>query len=209
MSWIISGKVRYHPDLEPLMVDIDSITPHPDNYNNGDIDEIVESILDRGMYRPVQVHKATGYVLIGNHTWMACKELGATIIPRVTMDQSEVDALASMIADNEIARHARPDPGLLEAVAKRVSERERGLTGTGMSLNDLARLQELNDRALDTEDDFVQWPLFAVQLPPFVMRAFRHMTKDHGSDRERFEALMHMAGWDGSVDGPEVDGVQD
>ena len=39
-----SGQVRFHEDLTPLMRDIDSIQPHPENYNNGDTDAIIESI---------------------------------------------------------------------------------------------------------------------------------------------------------------------
>lgn len=140
-----SGHVRYHDDLETLMRPIDSVVQHPDNYNNGDTDALVESILTNGMYRPIYVQKSTGYIIAGNHTWMACKELNATEIPVVIADLDDIQAKRILVADNRIAQLARPDDaqliGLLEEIAA-----EDELRGTGYEEHDLEALRLLQEK---------------------------------------------------------------
>lgn len=191
---IQSGYVRYYPDLEPLMVPIDSIQPHPENYNNGDIEEITESIIDNGMYEPIKVQDSTGYIVIGNHTWYACKGLEAETIPVVRLPVTDPLALRIMVADNEIARKAVPDRGQLVALLDKVKEQGESIIGSGISDEEHETLRMLNDIPLDT-NEFAQWPTFSVQLPPHVLAGFRSLTHTASDDRQAFELLLRMAGW--------------
>lgn len=194
-----SGPVAFHPDLAQLMRPIDDVIPAPYNYNNGDVEAIVESITENGMYAPVLVQKSTGYVVKGNHTWLACKELGAHHIPVVVVDVNEIRAKKMMVADNQTARLARPDLGQLEALLNEIREVDpHALSGTGFTVGDLEVIEHLNQIALDTKErEFAQWPSFSVQVHPNVMRAFRHMTREADTDGQAFELLLRLAGWDG------------
>jgi len=196
-SFLRSGMVRYHPSLEPLLVPIDSVTPAAYNYNNGDVDAVAESIEVNGMYRPLYVRKATGEIIAGNHTWLACKGLGAETVPVVELDVNDVQAKRIMVADNHIAELARPDNGLLLALLEEIeNDGFAGMAGTGFTDRDLEVLRNLNEIPLAT-DEFAQWPTFSVRLPPHVLRAFLDMTREASDDRTRFELLMRLAGWDG------------
>lgn len=143
---IPSGLVRYHDNLEPLLVDIDTVQQHPRNYNNGDVDRIAESIEVNGMYRPIYAQKSTGLIIAGNHTWIACKQLGAETIPVVWLDVDDATVKRIMVGDNWIASLAIPDQGLLLELLREIDE-DNGLVGTGVVDNDLERLQKALDNA--------------------------------------------------------------
>lgn len=195
---IRSGMAKFHDDLETLMRPIDDIQPHPSNYNNGDIEAVTTSIEVSGMYRPVYVQRSTGYILAGNHTWMACKTLGAEIIPTVVLDVDDTQGKRIMIADNKIAQMAQPDNGLLVALLDEIEAEGETIVGTGFTAADLEVLRHLNEIPLDTDDDFGQWPTFSVQVPPNVLRAYKNLTREADDDRAGFELLLRLAGWDGS-----------
>ena len=89
MESVRSGLVQFHPALTPLLADIDSVSEHPDNPNNGDLEEIVSSIEINGMYRPIYAQDSTGYILAGNGTWLACKLLEAEVVPIIRHDVSD------------------------------------------------------------------------------------------------------------------------
>lgn len=88
------------------LVDIDQISEHPDNPNNGDVDAIDESIEINGWYGVITAQVSTGYILAGNHRYQAAKRRGATHVPVVWQDVDDVTAIRILLADNEIARHA-------------------------------------------------------------------------------------------------------
>jgi len=193
---IRSGLAQFHQDLEPLMVDIDTIGPHPANYNNGDVEAIAESIEINGMYRPVFVRKETHEIIAGNHTWQACKMLGSQQIPVVYLDVDENTALRIMLADNRTAALAEPDNALLLNILDHLAA-EDSLNGTGYRDFDHEAIRHLTEMD-NTYDEYATWPTLQVQLPPHVLRAYRKMTEAAVGDRERFELLMRLAGWDGS-----------
>jgi len=187
--------VQYHEDLTGLLKPIDEVTQHPDNYNNGDLDKIVESIEINGMYRPVFVQKSTNWIIAGNHTWEACKTLGATEIPVVTLDVDDLTATRILLADNRTAALAEPDNALLLPLLETLATADT-LNGTGYAEHDLAQIRKLAEMT-PNYDDFAQWPMIVVRVPPHVRRAYYKMTDAAVGDRERFELLMRMAGWDG------------
>lgn len=194
-GFIRSGRVRFHDALAPMLVRIDTVQPAPFNYNNGDVEAVVESVATSGMYRPIFTRKETGEIIAGNHTWMACKELGSDVVPVVALDVDDIGAKRIMVADNQTARLAKPDPGLLQVLLDEIDDAS-GLMGTGFNDHDLEVLRALNDIPLDT-DEFGQWPTFTVKLPPHVLQGFMHMTREADDDRARFELLLRLAGWDG------------
>jgi hypothetical protein len=194
---IVSGLVRYHDDLGPLMADIDSVRQHEENYNLGDVDEIAESIEVNGMYRPIYAQLSTGQIIAGNHTWEACKSLGASKIPVVMLDVDDDAALRIMVADNELARKARRDNAQLVGLLNRLAKQEAGLHGTGIKPEDLTVLTHLAEMNLEPLE-FAVWPTLSFQVHPRIRKAFMHLTREADTDPDRFELLMRLAGWDGS-----------
>lgn len=150
---IPSGLVRYHDALEPMFVGIDTLTQHPRNYNNADVEKIAESIEINGMYRPIYVQKGTGVIIAGNHTWVACKSLGAEVIPVVELDMDDATVRRVLVGDNWIASLAVPDQGLLLELLHEI-DADNGLYGVGADADDLANLQA----ALDATATFPQEP---------------------------------------------------
>lgn len=128
---IVSGGVKYHPALEPLLESISAVRPHPENPNNGDEFEISVSIEVSGMYRPIEAQLSTGYVLAGNTTYAACLLLDATVIPVVWLDVDEEAAMRILLGDNQLARLAIMDQALLQPQIAALLETELRLLGTG------------------------------------------------------------------------------
>lgn len=193
-----SGMVEYEADLIPLMVPIDDLLQHNANYNNGDVEAIVTSIQTNGMYRPVFAARDTREIIAGNHTWMACKELDATEIPVIWLDGDYQAGVKRMIADNRTAALARPDDTQLLALLAEL-EVENALLGTGYEPRDVEQLRHLTQMPPDLDSDFASWPTICFQVPPHVRRGFYGMTEAAHGDRERFELLLRLAGWDGSA----------
>lgn len=191
--------VQVHEALAPLMVDIDTVHQHPDNYNNGDEEAIRESVEVNGLYRPVYAQQTTGHLVAGNHVWAVCKEFGAEKIPVVYLDIDDATAYRIMVGDNWIASLARPDHAGLLTILDRIQATD-GLYGTGVKETDLDAIRKLAEIPL-AYDDYAQWPLIAVRVPPHVRRAYLRMTEVAVGDRERFELLLRLAGWDGTDHG--------
>lgn len=189
---IHTGLAQIHDDLAQLMQPIDTIRQHPENYNNGDVEAIAESIETNGVYRPVYVQTATGYIIAGNHTWEAMKMLGATEIPVVYLDVDDTHAKRIMLADNRTAALAVPDNGLLLDLLESINA-DDNLLGTGYKEYDLEVLRQLAE--IPMEDEHATWPLIQVRVPPHIHRAYYAMTEAAVGERERFELLMRLAGW--------------
>lgn len=198
---IHSSLVAYHDDLETLLHPIDDFTQHEENYNCGDVEELATSIEINGMYRPIYVQASTMRIIAGNHTWLACKTLGAQVIPAVLLDVDDNTALRIMVADNEIARSAIVDNHALLLVLEKLNAVD-SLLGSGKKPHDLEVLRHLAEIPVEF-DEYGQWPTITVQVPPHVKRAYLDMTKGAGDDRERFELMLRLAGWTGSMNARE------
>lgn len=190
---IHDGLVRYHDDLKNLMVDINDLQPHPANPNNGDLDAVAESIQVNGMYRPIYAQTSTRTILAGHTTWGACHELGATHVPVLWLDIDDKTALKIVLADNKTAHLATLDPALEAAALLSLDD---DLDGTGYT-PDLELLTRLAETPLTDTDLQDPWPTLCVQVPPHVRNAYLSLTSAAGSDRERFEMMLRLAGWDG------------
>jgi hypothetical protein len=189
---IVSGQVRYHDALEPLLIPTHSVCPHPDNPNNGDTEAIGESIDTNGMVAPILIQSSTGYILSGNHTWMCLVERQAERIPAVILDVDDDQAIKIMIGMNQIPRLARPDKAAMLDLLRTV---EAPTVGTGVSDHDLKALERLAEMTPAYED--FSWPTYCFKLSPQMIHAFRELTREAVTDTDRFEVLLRLAGWDG------------
>lgn len=128
-------------EIKHLIVDINLITPHPQNVRQGDIGAISESLKAHGQYRTIVVDDRTKHILAGNHTWKAAKALGwKQISISVIETESDEEALRILLADNranDLAIYADDD---LAKILKELAATETGLVGTlfdGDDLDDL------------------------------------------------------------------------
>lgn len=194
---IRSGEVEFHDSLGPLLVPLDSVQPHPENYNNGDVEAIKESILVNGMADICKVQRSTGYIVGGNHTWIACAELHAQHIPAVHFDLTDPQAYRLMIALNTTAAKARPDHGMLLELVETIKEEFSDISGTGLTDAEVERLQKLEEIPLEF-GPYQHYVTLALDLPRDLIKVFRQITREADNDKDRFELLLRLAGWDGS-----------
>lgn len=131
--------IRYLFDTEGCMVRADSIQQHPMNDNNGDVDEIVSSILTNGVYRKLTVSSRTRNICTGNHTYEGLLSLNAEYVPAEMIDVDYWTELRILAVDNWVARLARPDPALTRGLIDEIlasapvgKDRAAALIGTGI-----------------------------------------------------------------------------
>jgi ParB-like chromosome segregation protein Spo0J len=124
-------------ELKPLSVSIGSVHPHPRNVRQGDIGAIIESLTKHGQYRPIVVHKATGDILAGNHTYAAATALGWKDIAVTMVDCDEEQALRILLTDNRANDLASYDDNALADLLKELMTTEEQLAGTMFDPADL------------------------------------------------------------------------
>lgn len=189
-----NGSVQFFDELAPLMKPIDSFRQHPENYNNGDVEAIMESIEVNGVWRPMTVQASTGFIAIGNHEWEALKNLGVTEAPFVVEEMDDDHAVRVMLADNRTAALAKPDVAAELALLDRLALTETDLQGTGHDGHSHEVLRHLAEME-GTYDEYGTWPTITIQVPPHVKRAFYDLTDEAVTDADRFELLLRLAGW--------------
>lgn len=122
------------------LVDIETLTLHPDNPRHGDIDSIVDSIRANGFIGALRVQTSTRRVIGGNHSLQAAQRLGYKQVPVIWADVDDDTALRYLIADNRTNDLATNDDAGIAAILERLAELPEGLAGTGY---DDAALDEL------------------------------------------------------------------
>lgn len=126
--------VRFSKSLEPLLVPITQVQQHPDNPNNGDDENLIQSIQVNGFVTACTADAKTGYLVAGNTRYRALLALGATHIPIIWEDRWEGDgAVRYLVGDNASARRAVMDDGQLLALLGSLNESEQGLAGTSIT----------------------------------------------------------------------------
>lgn len=115
------------PELEPLLVPIDSVAQHPDNARRGDVEFLKAKLEEFGQYQ-VMVADAEGLLAVGNHRWQAAKALGWTHVACVRRDLDQATARRLRIADNAASDRATNDEAqLLDELNRIVAEAQAGL----------------------------------------------------------------------------------
>jgi len=148
---------------EARIVPIDSVRPHPENVNKGDLDALRESVDENGFYGFIIVQKSTGYICGGNQRHSVAKEQGATDIPVTFIDVDDQTALKILLGDNRITRLGEDDSDALADLLQSIQDDQGSLRGTGFDDDDLdALLKELGREpagGLTDEDAAVPLPL--------------------------------------------------
>jgi len=122
------------------LVPVDALRQHPRNPRKGDVQAIVDSIAANGFYGAVLAQKSTGYILAGNHRWLAAKDAGATEVPVIWLDVDDDHALRILLADNRTNDLASYDDNALAELLKEIHEAHGNLLGTGYDGDDLDQL---------------------------------------------------------------------
>ena len=114
-------------------VAVDTLIQHPHNARRGDVAMIADSLQRHGLYKPLVRQRATGHVLVGNHTLQAAIGLGWTEIEVVTVDVDDEEATRILLVDNRSNDVSRYDD---EALTELLSGLPT-LEGTGFTDDDL------------------------------------------------------------------------
>lgn len=134
---------------------VTEVDPHPENANVGNIEVIKESIRVNGFYSALVVQSSTGYILAGNHRYLAAKDLGYEQVPVIYLDVDDETAKRIMLADNRTTRLGHDDDEALRALLEELGDSELGLLGTGFTH---AELQTLQDAADTFSEDLLPEP---------------------------------------------------
>lgn len=137
-----------HAGLHHLAVSVDLLNLDPDNANIHDaasIDGIKASFTRFGQDIPIVVQKQGMVVRKGNGRLAAARALGWRHIAALIVDESDVQAAARAIADNQTGRLSRWDPIQLGKTIDRLAKSEDATlaASTGFSAEDIARLAGL------------------------------------------------------------------
>lgn len=134
----------------------------PGNARRGNVDKLVESIRVNGFYTPIIVQRSTGYIVAGNHRFLAAQQAGLTSFPVVYLELSAAEALKINIADNKLSDDATYDVDDLIDQLQTVDD----LDGTGWTEEELnALLGDDQDDDLEDEDPGTDKTPQAVQCP--------------------------------------------
>lgn len=122
--------------METTTVLAETLKEYPGNPRKGNIDKIKESLIANGQYKPIVIQESTGYVLVGNHTLKAIKQLGWDFVDVVELDIDDEQAKRIVLADNRTSDESSYDYNLLGEMLKSMPT----LEGTGY---DQAALDQL------------------------------------------------------------------
>jgi hypothetical protein len=126
------------------LVRIDTLKPHPRNYNvhpDDELDQLIASIKAHGLYRPV-VTARDGTILAGHGITQALLKMGSEYvkIKRKDYDPDDSRALMLLVGDNEIGRMAERDDRALSELIRDIKDTSTDLSGTGYDEMMLANL---------------------------------------------------------------------
>ncbi len=117
-------------------VKLASLKPHSRNYNGhpaGQIEHLVESLSEHGVYRNVVVAK-DNTILCGHGVVAAARKAGldAIAVKRLDLEPDDPRAIKVLVGDNEVSRLAERDDRLLSELLGELKEFDpAGLLGTG------------------------------------------------------------------------------
>lgn len=127
-----------------VKVALNELQPYPNNPRKGNVKLIAESLNEYGQYKPITVNRATGQILVGNHTYAAAKELGWKEIAVTYIEVDEETAAKIVLIDNRATDLSEYDNNALLELLERLNNLEH--TGYGDEEFDdvLAKLEEEN-----------------------------------------------------------------
>ena len=128
------------PALTIETVGVTDVQPHPQNARVGNVQQIAKSIEEHGQYKPIIVQRSTGFVLSGNHTLLALRQLGAKEVQVTYVDVDDEKAKRILLVDNKSSDESGYDDKALLALLKDLDDTELGLLGTGFDAAELELL---------------------------------------------------------------------
>lgn len=131
-----------HPALADLATPLDRVRPHPRNDHEGDVGQLAHQLQTHGQHKPILVQASTGYIVAGNHRWMAATMLGWDELAMVFLDLSDAEAEELLVSDNYAAELAEDDPEGLERILTRLHAEGR-IERAGYTPGDLDDLRTL------------------------------------------------------------------
>ncbi|QAY16198.1 ParB-like nuclease domain protein [Arthrobacter phage Sonali] len=183
-------------------VPIANLSTYPGNARLGDVDAITESMDENGIFAPIVVQRSTGYVIDGNHRYLAMQERGDELAPVIYVEVDDERAKRIVLAANRTNDLATYDEQLLVELLQDLPD----LSGTGYSDDDLSDLLDAikpPDSLEDLEDEFGEpeetdlWPKVIVQVPHDVKALWEAaMGADdlnHLPEHERLRTILQRA----------------
>lgn len=126
----------------------DTIQPHPDNPNHGDVEAIRESIQENDFYGAIVVQASTGRILAGEHRWRAARAEGLDVVPVIYRDCDDHTAIRIMLVDNETARRGDVDPEVVQHLLQTLES----IDGTGYDLGWLEQQEAERQAGQDADE---------------------------------------------------------
>lgn len=135
MSNKVDNKLQYKK------INIADLVPHPQNPNTHskvNINEITASILAVGYIDPIIVrpYGDSYQILAGEGRYLACKNGGINEVPVISVELTDEQALAYMVASNEIPRSSEINPNKFEEVIKTLNNINPDFNWTSIGLSD-------------------------------------------------------------------------
>lgn len=187
-------------------LDVNTLKPHPENPNRGDVKALASSLEEFGQYRSIVANK-DGTILAGHHVWEAAKKLGLKTIRADVVDADEQEARKILLADNRLADLGLgPDLDLLLDALNKVED----LQGTGFDDEYIAMLEEATAGAPeldDLEDDEPQpkpqefYRRLSITVDPKLVTRWEEHKEGFEDDNHAFAALLGVA--EDELDDPE------
>lgn len=161
------------PDLKPLCVPIENLTPMAGNPRKGDVQAVKKSYEMFGQRKPIVARRmgvaengfATGTVTAGNHQLEAAKALKWKEIAVVFIDEDESTAKAFSLADNRTHDLGTYDDAELNVLLKEMEAFDANLfAATGYTNGDIdVLLESLGSKPkADTVDDATRGELLSL-----------------------------------------------
>lgn len=139
------------------LADVNTLSPHPRNPNEGDIGAIVDSIETNGFYGAIVAQTSTRHIIAGEHRWRAAREAGITHVPVIFVDADDTASIRIMLADNRTAELARrAESELYDLLRDLATDTPARLSGTGYDmdfLDDLRLSIEASTASLTASDE--------------------------------------------------------
>jgi hypothetical protein len=116
---------------EIVKIDSGKLVPHPENARRGNVEAIRESIRVNGFYGAVIAQKSTGYLIVGNHRFMAAELEGVTEIPVIWQDCTDDEARKLLLVDNKSSDAGGYEEQALRDLLAATLDADGGFAGTG------------------------------------------------------------------------------
>lgn len=135
--------------IRSAVVPIESVKPYPVNPRRGNLKAIQESLTINGQYRPIVVQQNTNFILAGNHTWKAAKNLGWSEIAVSFVDCDDKAAKKIVLADNRTSDLGSFD----DAILLELLDALEGWQGTGYNDDEFDKIDGLYEAPLPSLKD--------------------------------------------------------